>query len=164
MHHVIEATQAALDVRRSALQEALGGRPALLAAGRSRPRAYAGQPYPFRAASHFRYLAGAAIEDAALLLTQEETRLFVRPPRPDDALWHGPEPTLDELGALLRCRVLPLSALDDALSDMRDAVMTVPTPDARGCAQVSAWLRRTVEPGVVSEVDAPLADALIQLI
>ena len=158
IHHLDSTARDALIARRAAALEALGGRPALLAAGRNRPRAFAAEPYAFRAASHFLYLVGASIEGAALLLADGEARLFVRAPAADDALWHGPEPTLEELGEHLGLPVSPLSELGGRIGA---EVMTLPTPDLKGCAQQAALLGRPIAPGRLGAEDEALAEAMI---
>ncbi|MCX4246581.1 aminopeptidase P family protein [Paraliomyxa miuraensis] len=78
--------------RRTALAAALGDTPALLFSGSQRARNYPANVFPFRADSHFLYLAGAAIPEAALLIHGGRTELFVPPKDDDDPLWHGPTP------------------------------------------------------------------------
>ena len=73
--------------------------PALFVSGFSRPRNFAANRYPFRAESHFLYLVGAAIEGAALLLQPDRAVLYAPLPDPEEELWTGPAPTLDELGS-----------------------------------------------------------------
>src|SRR5690349_344699 len=50
--------------RRERLAELLGPLPALVAAGTPRARNYAGNTFPFRAASHFLYLFGLPVAGA----------------------------------------------------------------------------------------------------
>src|SRR5215468_10223340 len=104
-----ETPASAFVARRSALVQRFAG-PALLAAGLPRSRNYAANRYPFRAASHFLYFTGEHIAGAALLFAEGKVTLFAEPPEPDDALWHGPRPSFDELrDALALDAVRPLS-------------------------------------------------------
>ena len=154
-----EITRSTLARRREAIAEALGGRPALIAAGEPRPRTFASATYRFRASSHFVYLVGMSLPGAALLLREGRARLFLAPPGPDDALWHGPTATFDDLALWTGCEVAPLEALPAALTG--SSPLTLPTPDLRGCRALSGWLGRAVEPGRIKGEDLDLADALI---
>src|SRR6476646_7983850 len=101
--------------RRARLVGALGSQAAVLCSGRPRVKNFPANVYPFRADSHFLYLVGRSIPDAALLLSNAEPTLFATPPDPDGALWHGPAPNLDELGTDLGIAVRPLQELDERL-------------------------------------------------
>lgn len=152
---------AAFAARRDRLAGQLGQRPALIAAGTPRPRNYAANTFPFRATSHFLYLFGLPLRGGYGLWDGQAWTLFVPAPAPDDALWHGPEPTLDELAATLRCPVRATDELPAALAG-RDAA-TLPAPDLETCAALAALLKRPVQPGQIGELDGPLADAMIEL-
>src|SRR4051812_15110333 len=91
-------SRAAFAARRSALLGRLKG-PALLLSGLPRARNFPANLYPHRASSHFLYFVGDASPNAALLFADGGAKLFVEPPDPDDALWHGPRPALSELEA-----------------------------------------------------------------
>ena len=151
--------------RRTALHQQLRG-PALLAAGSIHSRNFRANTYPYRASSHFLYFVGRPLEDAALLFHDGRTTLFTHQPDADDALWHGPRPSLDTLRDELRLdAVRPLTALEEALTQA-GAAATLPTEDAASAAWLSARLGRTLSPGSgieVSGADASLADAMIAL-
>src|SRR3712207_4618246 len=85
--------------RRALLADKLGNAPALIASGLARPRNYAGNPYPFRAASHFLYLFGLPLRGAFGFWDGQAWTVYAPAPDPDGALWHGPEPTLGEVAA-----------------------------------------------------------------
>ena len=154
--------------RREALHARLRT-PALLPSGGLRGRNYPGNPFPFRAKSHFLYLLGAAIPSAALVLADGKSTLFVEPEQPGDALWDGPKPSLDEL----RDRhaldaVLPLSALEGELSRLSSPIATLPAEDDSTCRWLTGLLGRDVRPGGGTSLengkpDALLADAMIAL-
>ncbi len=71
--------------------------PVLLCSGTAKPRNFAANVYPFRASSHFLYFAGLPLQDAAVLLEGDRLTLFVDNSTPDDALWHGPTPSRDDI-------------------------------------------------------------------
>jgi len=157
------AHHAALAHRRANLIDKLGGRPALLAAGGLVGRNYPANPYPFRASSHFLYFMGrqgAELHDSWLLFDDDGATLFTHGPDPDDALWHGPRPSLKELGEVLGLPVRDVSELDGAVKG-RD-LATLPAPDAGTRRRQSSLLGRDVS--VVDEGrDGALADAVISL-
>lgn len=118
----------ALQVRRTRLANTLGDVPALVVSGLPRARNYAANRYPFRAESHFLYLAGVPLAGAALLFDRGRCTLFVVPPADDDALWHG----VTEDFASLRARtgvdaVESVERLPDALAGLDAA--TIPSND-----------------------------------
>ncbi|HEX4335082.1 MAG TPA: Xaa-Pro aminopeptidase [Polyangiaceae bacterium] len=152
--------RSAFNQRRQRLDALLPG-PKLFPAGLPRPRNFAHNPYPFRAESHFLYLVGRGLEGAVLLVDGERTTLYVEPPHPDDALWFGPKPTLDELSHLLDIAVRPL----DELVAPEDAAL-LPPQDAETAFALADLLGRDVEAGggdALEGRDAALAGAMIEL-
>jgi Xaa-Pro aminopeptidase len=147
--------------RRAALADRLGNRPALLVAGLARPRNYAANLYPYRATSHFLYLFGLSLRGAAALYDGDGFTLYLPEPGPDDELWEGPQPSLGEVAEATSCPTLPLGHLADALRGR--AVATLPAPDLETCAEQSRLSGREIRRGVIDAVDAPLADAMIEL-
>ena len=146
--------------RRQRLDALLPG-PKLLPAGLPRPRNFAHNPYPFRAESHFLYLVGRGIEGALLLVDGDRTTLYMEPPHPDDALWFGPKPGLDELARDLDVRVKPLA---DFVAP--DDVALLPPQDAETAFMIADLVGRDVEASGGDSVtgrDAALADAMIEL-
>ncbi|AKF07635.1 aminopeptidase P family protein [Sandaracinus amylolyticus] len=152
---------AALVARRARLSKALEGAPALIAAGAPSPRNYRANPWPYRAASHFLYLAGAPIPGAFLLLEGDAATLFVETPDDDDELWHGPSASLADLAAAVGCAVRDASDLPRVLAGRR--VATLPAIDAPTRERQSDLLGRPVRYGALAEDDAALADAMIAL-
>jgi len=154
--------------RRAALHARLRG-PALIAAGSPRARNYPANQYRFRASSHFLYFLGAHIPGAALLFEGGRTTLFAEPAEPDAALWHGPQPSLDELRETWALdAVRPLDQLSAVLDRLGGSVATVPTQDAASSAWLSERLGRSIEAGSASRVlpdspDGALVLALIAL-
>ncbi len=155
--------RAALGRRRDDLARRLGNRAALIAAGRPRPRNYAANTFPFRAASHFLYFFGLPLREGMGLWDGSTWTLYLPPPAPDDALWMGPTPGLDEIARAVGCPARPLDALAGALRGRGDDTATLPAPDLETCRDLSELLGRAVAPGVLADVDGPLADAVIAL-
>ncbi|MGD1896771.1 MAG: aminopeptidase P family protein [Phormidesmis sp.] len=71
--------------------------PVLLWSGSAKPRNFAANIYPFRASSHFLYFAGIPLENAALRLDEGRLTLFIDESDADEALWHGPSASRDEI-------------------------------------------------------------------
>ena len=165
---VPKTPSSAFVARRRALASRFAG-PALFASGLPRSRNYAANRYPFRAASHFLYFTGEHIAGAALLFAGGKVTLFSEAPAPDDALWHGPRPSLDELrGQLALDAVRPLHELDAAIRAAGGPVATLPTVDSRSAAWVSERLGRSIKPCsgpsiAADSPDAALADAMIEV-
>jgi len=85
----------------------------------------------------------------------------VEPPHPDDALWFGPKPTLDELSRELQVDVRPLAEFAPP-----DDVALLPPQDAETAFLLADLVGRDVEAGGGDSVvgrDAALADAMIEL-
>ena len=155
--------------RRRALSDRLSG-PALLAAGLPPSRNYRANVYPFRAKSHFLYFVGRHFPGAALLFHEGRTILFTQAPDPDDALWHGPRPTLAALAAELRFdEVRDVAAIDGALAELgveRGAIATLPTEDPLSAAWLGERLGRIVpfsSGDTLTPPDDALAEAMIAL-
>jgi Xaa-Pro aminopeptidase len=154
-------TRKACERRRASLAAALGSRPALIAAGSPRPRNYAANVYPFRASSHFLYLFGLPLRGGVAFYDGATWALLLPEPGADDALWEGPQPTFDEIAADVGVPVRPLSRLPASVRGR--AVATLPAPDLETCAEQSRLLGREIKRGVFDVLDAPLADAMIEL-
>jgi Xaa-Pro aminopeptidase len=154
-----EGVAAARD-RRTALSARLAGRPALIPAGRPRPRNYPANQYPFRASSHFLYFVGQSLPEAALWLDGDEQRLLLPEEDPLDVLWHGPGDAAEL--ALSGLRVGRLSELP-ALAHGRQ-VATPPLALAEDRSLFGRLLGRAPETlGSDEEPDAALLEAIIAL-
>jgi Xaa-Pro aminopeptidase len=141
----------------------LGDQPVLIASGVPRPRNYAANTYPFRAQSHFLYLFGLPLRGAYGLHEGGRWSLYAPAPDRDSALWHGPEPTLDEIGAQLGLPVRPLGELAAALALAGKSAGTLPASDLETCETQTELVGRPIRPGALAPTDEPLADALIAL-
>jgi Xaa-Pro aminopeptidase len=162
------SSPAAFQARRRRLLAALGGRPALLAAGQARARNFPANLYPFRAESHFLYFVGRHLPSAVLFFDDEGCSLYARAPDPDDALWHGPCPSLDALSTELAIAVRPLHELGVRIAAMRTSVATTSPNDGATATWLSELLGRTIplRGGAAlsgGTPDADLADALVSL-
>lgn len=160
MLSLVRRPQAHLE-RRAKLVARLGKRRALIAAGLPRPRNYAANLYPYRASSHFLYLFGASLRGAVALYDGEDLSLYVPEPAPDQALWEGAPPSLEEIAAATGSPVRHLHDLPASIR--REAVATLPAPDLETCREQSRMLGREVRPGVLEPIDVPLAEAMIEL-
>lgn len=147
--------------RRETLAHALGSTPALVASSRPRPRNYAADQFPFRAASHFLYLFGLAAQDGLGFYDGKSWTLYLPEPGADDALWDGAVPGFAEVAERTGCPVRSRAELPAALKGR--TVATLPTPDAETCQDVEALLGRPVRYGKLQPVDEPLADAMVSL-
>lgn len=134
---------------------------ALLVSGHSRPRNFQGNRYPFRAESHFLYFTGLSIQGAVLVLEPEGEVLYAPAPDPKEALWSGPQPSLDELGRRAAIEVRPL----DELSVPRGAAL-VPPQDLETAVWLEDRVGRPVDAGGGPGLEGPdqeLARALIEV-
>jgi len=88
--------------------------PVLLWSGTAKPRNFAANIYPYRASSHFLYFTGLPLENAAIRLEGAQLILFKDDTTPDDALWHGPEPSRDDIAEQIGAdAAYPLSELSE---------------------------------------------------
>ncbi len=149
------------ETRRARLAALLGKRPALIAAGLPRPRNYAANLYPYRASSHFLYLFGLPLRGAVAVYDGADFTLYLPEPQPDQALWEGAPATFDDIAAATGCPVRPLARLPASVRGR--AVATLSAPDVETCLEQSRLLGREIRRGVIDVLDAPLADALIEL-
>ncbi len=145
--------------RRERLAHEAPGLTALIPAGAPSPRNYPANTYPFRASSHFLYFVGLPVAGAAALIHDGRLVLFVDPPGPDDALWHGDAPGPGELADALDAEVRPLDALGSAIDGLD--VATVPAPDTATRDAQRAWLDR--DPSARTAADARLRGAIVAL-
>lgn len=158
---------AALQVRRTKLSNALGDVSALVFSGVPRARNYAANTHPFRAESHFLYLAGVSLRGAALFVDRGKSTLFVVPPAPDDALWHGEVPSMRDLQTQTGVdEVAPIDRLRDAIGSRGKTIATLPVHEDATSTLQSELLGRRIAPRSGARLDgndALLADAMISL-
>jgi Xaa-Pro aminopeptidase len=146
--------------RRKKLRSRLA-RPALIVSGFARPRNFAANLYPFRADSHFLYLVGQPIEGAALLLDPAGDVLYAPRPDPEEELWTGPMPTLEDLAERAGVATRPIDEIA-----VPEGTLTLPAQDWEGAFFQSDLLGREIAPGSGPELmddQLELAEALIDL-
>lgn len=134
---------------------------ALLWSGFAPSRNFSANRYPFRSSSHFLYFAGLPLQGAVLGLSSGQLTLFMDDAPPEDALWHGYEPTArqvaDQIGAIAH---YPLSHL----ATIADTAATIPLQDPLTRWQQAKILGRTWEDARELEgLDRALAETLVQL-
>lgn len=158
--------------RRTALAQRLGDAPALVFAGGLRAINFPANVYPYRADSHFLYLVGTGIPEAALLVQGGRSELFMPAKDEDDPLWHGPQPGPDDFAAATG--VDAVRSLDELPAAIEAAgggsrVRTLPSNDPLTRHRQAALLGRAWPgdraPGIggLDEGDLALADAMIEL-
>jgi Xaa-Pro aminopeptidase len=146
--------------------------PALVFSGVSRPINYPANVFPFRPDSHFLYLTGAWLENAALLVDGERDVLYMPAFDPEDAIWHGPSPSWADFKT-----ATGVAEIRD-IAELSPGAKTPPAASLEGAASIPAidpvtrfrqgrlLGRRWAEPGSPVELgsnDAALADALVAL-
>lgn len=144
--------------RRQRLDRALPG-PKLFVAGLPRPRNFSHNPYAFRAESHFLYFVGRGLPGATVIVDGPSTALYVEPAAPDEAMWFGPRPSLEELAEDLGIPVRPSSELAP-----KPETRALPPQDAETAFWLADLLERDIEPGGGDRLegeDAELASAVV---
>jgi Xaa-Pro aminopeptidase len=146
--------------RRQRLAARISG-PGLFVAGHARPRNYLANRFAYRAESHFLYLVGVPIEGAALLVTPDRVTLYAPEPDPEEELWTGAMPALDELESRLELETRPIGELSAP-----PATAALPPQDRETANWLEELLDRPIDAGGGPELggaDAALADAMIEL-
>jgi len=134
--------------------------PVLLWSGGSPSRNFPANRYPFRASSHFLFFAGLPIVNAVIRLKGDRLELFVNEPGPGSALWHGPEPSRNEIAEMIGAdAAFPLSALLDQSEGA--ATVAVQSPNA-GHHQAEVLGRAVAQPTQAMGIDGQLVQALVQ--
>lgn len=155
----LQAHDASVFAARRARLGALFSEEALVPAGLPSPKNYPANLFPFRASSHFLYLVGLPLPGAQLVLRGDDSTLYVDAPAPDDELWHGPTPSLDDLARATGLRVLPLEAFAPVSPEA-----AVLWPQGERARRVAAGLlRRPTDSFDATEADLALQDAIVAL-
>jgi len=131
--------------RRQALRQSIDGGAILLPGNTDASRNYAANIYPFRQDSCFLYYAGVDHPGLALLIMPDgEEILFGPEPHPDDVIWSGPQPGLDDFARAAGIdRHASVDGLADVLSVLAGGGATVHHPPpyrAAGKLHLAAWL------------------------
>jgi Xaa-Pro aminopeptidase len=134
-------------------------RPILLIGCGERARNLPMNKLPFRQDSTFLYFTGCTQPDAAALLANGRFELFLPEPAADDPLWHGPVPSLAELGEKYGAdAVFPSHHLADRVAPYKLATLAV-ADDAR-TALASQLSGQPLKYGEING-DEALIDAII---
>ena len=109
----LEALPEVLQRRRQKLAQIFSA-PVMIGSGQAPARNFPANTYPFRANSHFLYFAGKPLVNAVIHLCQGKIALFWDEPTPEDALWHGPVPSRDDIARDIGAdTAFPLTQLAD---------------------------------------------------
>lgn len=135
--------------------------PVILWSGRSSPRNYPANTYPFRASSHFLYFAGLPLYNAAIRLETGRLQLFMDDPTPADILWHGEVQGRSQVAEHIGAdAAYPFSELPTYTA----GAATVAVQDPATYSTQTQLLQRAIAPAHHSQgVDLELAKAIIQL-
>jgi Xaa-Pro aminopeptidase len=107
------------------------------------------------------YFVGRAIEGAALVVRPDRSTLFAPTPDPEEAMWTGPQPTLQELESELGIEVLPLDELE-----VDGETATLPAQDLETVFWQSELVGRDLEPELGPDLegsDRALAELVVEL-
>ena len=152
--------------RRRALATAMGGEAVLLVGHGELPRNYLANVMPFRQDSTFLFFTGSQRREAALLVAEGRSVLFVPAPDPHDALWHGEVPSMEaEAEATGVDAVLPTTELLSEVRRLRaaGALHALPVADPISNARLAGLLGRGVDPARPDSLSRPLAEAVVAL-
>lgn len=131
--------------------------PVILWAGRSSPRNFPANSFPFRASSHFLYFAGLPLENAAIRLKSGQMTLFMNEATPGSALWHGEMPKREEIAQVIGAdAALPMAELGSKAED----AATIAVQDASTYLLQSQLLERPI---TLQGIDLKLALAIASL-
>ena len=135
--------------------------PVILWSGRSSPRNFPHNLFPFRASSHFLYFAGIPLENAVIRLEAGKLELFMDDAAPESALWHGEAPKRAEIAQQMGAdAAYPLAALKSRV----EGAATIATQDAATCLQQSQLLNRMItSANGLQDVDLELARAIASI-
>ena len=133
------------------LRLASGDTALLVASGLPLSRNYPANHHPFRASSHCLSLTACGRENSFLLLDGGKSTLFVEAPDRDDALWHGPRPTLQEVEASEGVdAVRDVADLAKVVGPIASRIGVLPPQDVATRAQLATLLGRDLSPNAPS--------------
>lgn len=135
--------------------------PVVLWSGRSSPRNFPANSFPFRASSHFLYFAGLALENAAIRLAAGQLELFMDDAPPGYALWHGEMPKREDIAQQIGAdATFPMAELESRVVDAATiAVQDYPTQ----LEQARLLQRQVTRANAPQGIDLELARAIISL-
>ena len=143
--------------------------PILLMGNAPFPNNFPANQLPFRQDSSFWYLTGCTHPNAAWFSWQDEDILFLPDVDADDALWHGPQSSPQEIAVDLRFdRSLPISQLPDFIERhvqqghfQRKEIQSLSVPNEMVNQQLSQWIEQPLSFGRQNGSDR-LIDWIIQ--
>lgn len=146
--------------RRQQLAQLIGA-PVILWSGRSSPRNFPANTFPFRASSHFLYFTGLPLEKAAIRLEGGLLELFMDDAPSGSALWHGEMPKRSEIAQVIGADgAFPMAALESKVED----AATIAAQDYTTALLQSKVLKRQVAPAnALQGIDLELAFAIASL-
>jgi Xaa-Pro aminopeptidase len=115
------------------------------------------------------YFTGQSIPGAVLLFDADGTALFVEPPAPNEALWRGARPSMDDLADQMQMPVLPIHEIGARIERYgAGEVATLPPNDEMAAAWLAALLHRDIAARSGAAIadgtpDAVLAEAIIAM-
>ena len=147
--------------RRRVLRETLTDGAILLPGNVDASRNYSANIYPFRQDSTFCYFAGVYSPGYACLVMPDGEEILYGPPgEPDDVIWSGPQPGLNDFAVIAGVnRHANIADLADALADLAAKGTTIhylPPYRSANTLRLADWLNAA--PGAVT---AGASDALI---
>jgi Xaa-Pro aminopeptidase len=154
-----EVQRESLRLRRFHLGQAVAA-PILLWSGTRQSRNFLANLVPFRASSHFLYFAGCSLPNAVVALQSGQLTLFWDEPAVEDALWHGKQPSREQIAESIGA--IAAYPYSDLARFSNDAV-TIPVQDGLLRQQQAQVLGRSLEPQIPRELDDPLLEAIVQL-
>jgi Xaa-Pro aminopeptidase len=107
------------------------------------------------------YLVGQQLEGAVLVFDGGRFVLYAHPPDPDEALWTGAQPTLEEIGARAGLECRPIDDFQPI-----EGMAALPPQDGDSAAWFADFLDREIialSGDELEPVDQRLADAMIEL-
>lgn len=148
--------------RRAQLREMLPNCASVFCAGALRPRNYAGNPYPFRASSHFLYFFGDFPPGSCGVVAESGSFVYVPARNESDALWDGPSPDWAQVAKFYQLD--EIKPLDKLAQDLKCAnsveILALPAPDPASGAVLGEFLGR--KPDLLAK-DKVLAQAVVSL-
>lgn len=154
----VDISDTLLDRRRRLAE--LVDMPVLLWAGRSSPRNFPANTFPFRASSHFLFFAGLPLKDAVIRLAAGRLELFMDDADPSSALWHGEMPKREDIAQMIGAdAAFPMAELASRVA----GAATVAVQDYPTQLQQVKVLQRLTQAGAPQGVDLELVRAIILL-
>ena len=149
-------------LRHKILSEKIPDISVLLFSGAPLSRNYPANTYPFRAQSHFLYLAGVCPEGTYFLLDEGKAELFVSEVTLDDIVWSGMPEKTEIIAERSGCAVRPLSELAGRLREIpAGRLASLPHSEASQNQILSGRLGRL--PSLENAADRKLALAVIDM-